>query len=107
MSALLDTGTNKSADTGTATTTRTILDAVEETMKKVEASLLPAIDSFCNLGTTTTTTNGQTNDDTNENETNTAKQTTRPPSTLGLDFLHVKNTLLLSYLIELVVQLRD
>jgi len=63
------------------------VDALKETLKKVEASLLPAVDTFC----TGSKSNGKA----------------VPPSTLGLDFLHVKNTLLLSYMIDLLVHLRD
>lgn len=64
-----------------------MVDALKETLKKVEASLLPAVDSFCT---------GSKDSD---------KKAL--PSSLGLDFLHVKNTLLLSYLIDLLVHLRD
>ena len=63
------------------------VDALKETLKKVEASLVPAVDSFCS---------GSRNDDDEV-----------LPANLGLDFLHVKNTLLLSYLIDLLVHLRD
>ncbi len=63
------------------------VDALKETLKKVEASLLPAVDTFCNGSKN----NGQAS----------------LPSTMGLDFLHVKNTLLLSYIIDLLVHLRD
>ena len=63
------------------------VDALKETLKKVEASLLPAVDTFCSG----------------------SKSKSKPalPSTMGLDFLHVKNTLLLSYMIDLLVHLRD
>ena len=63
------------------------VDALKETMKKVEASLLPAVDTFC----TGSKSSGKE----------------ALPSSLGLDFLHVKNTLLLSYIIDLLVHLRD
>ena len=66
------------------------VDALKETLKKVEASLLPAVDSFCGRS--------EKSDDGVEPPL---------PSTKGLDFIHVKNTLLLSYLIELTVHLRD
>jgi U3 small nucleolar ribonucleoprotein protein LCP5 len=64
------------------------VDALKETLKKVEASLIPAVDTLCS--------NGSKNND-----------KAALPSSLGLDFLHVKNTLLLSYLIELLVHIRD
>ncbi len=61
--------------------------ALKETLKKVEGSLLPAVDKFC-TGSKSGTKSAS-------------------PSSLGLDFLHVKNTLLLSYMIDLLVHLRD
>ena len=64
-----------------------MVDSLNETIKKVEASLMPAIDSICDKRGS----DGEV----------------ISPSSLGLDFLHVKNTLLLSYLIDLVVNLRD
>jgi U3 small nucleolar ribonucleoprotein protein LCP5 len=64
------------------------VDALKETLKKVEASLIPAVDSFCSNGSKS---NGKA----------------ALPSSFGLDFLHVKNTLLLSYLIDLLVHIRD
>ena len=63
------------------------VEALKETLKKVEASLLPTVDTFC------------------AGSKNNGKEVL--PSSLGLDFLHVKNTLLLSYMIDLLVHLRD
>jgi hypothetical protein len=83
MAKKKDSSAAAEAETANAT-----VDALKETLKKVEASLIPAVDSFC---TESTTSNGETS----------------LPSSLGLDFLHVKNTLLLSYLIDLLVHLRD
>jgi len=84
-----DDGAGISAETKNTDMNSTTVDALQETIKKVESSLLPSIDSYCVIGTK--------KDD----------EKSRPPSALGLDFLHVKNTLLLSYLIELTVLLRD
>jgi hypothetical protein len=64
------------------------VEALKETLKKVEASLVPAVDSFC------AATKG-------------SDKEAVLPSAKGLDFLHAKNTLLLSYLIDLTVHLRD
>lgn len=62
--------------------------SVQETLQKVESSLLPAVESF--MG------------DVQAGGTDTSAVVTP-----GLDFLHVKNDLLLSYLIDLVTWLRD
>ena len=86
---------NSSAPVASANTT---VDALQETLKKVEASLLPTVDSFCSTAAADVGTKNK-NDETTEEESK--------PSALGLDFLHVKNTLLLSYLIDLTVHLRD
>uniref|UniRef100_A0A7S4ADI3 Sas10 C-terminal domain-containing protein n=1 Tax=Pseudo-nitzschia australis TaxID=44445 RepID=A0A7S4ADI3_9STRA len=80
-----------------STTENPTVDALKETLKKVEASLLPAVDSFC-VGSSTSK-NASANDD---------DDVKLPlPSKRGLDFMHAKNTLLLSYLIDLTVHLRD
>jgi U3 small nucleolar ribonucleoprotein protein LCP5 len=83
---------NSSAPVASANTT---VDALQETLKKVEASLLPTVDSFCSAADVGT-----------KNKKDETTEKTKP-SALGLDFLHVKNTLLLSYLIDLTVHLRD
>jgi U3 small nucleolar ribonucleoprotein protein LCP5 len=57
--------------------------SVQETLQKVDASLVPAIESFV--------------------RTMKSNTSTMP----GLDYLHVRNDLLLSYLIDLVVWIRD
>ncbi|OEU14105.1 hypothetical protein FRACYDRAFT_242457 [Fragilariopsis cylindrus CCMP1102] len=86
---------NSSAPVASANTT---VDALQETLKKVEASLLPTVDSFCSTPAAADVgTKNKNNEITKESK----------PSALGLDFLHVKNTLLLSYLIDLTVHLRD
>mmetsp|Transcript_29831 Transcript_29831/g.70237 ORF Transcript_29831/g.70237 Transcript_29831/m.70237 type:complete len:521 (-) Transcript_29831:154-1716(-) len=74
------------------------VDALNETLKKVEASLLPAVDSFC-VGPSKSKTSSDSDGD--------VESGLPPPSARGLDFMHVKNTLLLSYLIDLTVHLRD
>jgi len=74
------------------------VDALNETLKKVEASLLPAVDSFC-VGPSKNKTSSDSDGD--------VESGLPPPSARGLDFMHVKNTLLLSYLIDLTVHLRD
>jgi hypothetical protein len=60
--------------------------AMHETLEKVQSSLMPAIEQ---LGVSSSTTASSSS------------------STIGLDFLHVKNTVMLSYLIDWIVQLRD
>jgi hypothetical protein len=56
--------------------------ALEETLQKVQSSVIPAVDQLISSSSAT-------------------------PSSTGLDFLHAKNTLLLSYLIDWMVHLRE
>ena len=92
-------GHGTAADSVSTTENQTV-DALKETLKKVEASLLPAVDSFC-VGSSNSNNSGAKND----NDDDDVKLPL--PSKRGLDFMHAKNTLLLSYLIDLTVHLRD
>ena len=86
------TKTAKASSLATASTnTNVSMTSLEETLRKVESSLLPSIQSYIK----STTKSGPSGP-------------SRPsPQTGGLDFLHAKNTLLLSYLIDLIVLIRD
>ena len=73
----------KTAKASSLASTNVSMVSLEETLRKVESSLLPSIQSYISSTTTASPQNG------------------------GLDFLHAKNTLLLSYLIDLIVLIRD
>jgi U3 small nucleolar ribonucleoprotein protein LCP5 len=72
--------------------------SVQETLQKVDASLIPAIESFVDV---------INKGDLVDNKKPTSPSPPSGRAMPGLDFLHVKNDLLLSYLIDLVVWLRD
>ncbi|KAL3925156.1 MAG: hypothetical protein SGILL_000598 [Bacillariaceae sp.] len=59
--------------------------SLQETLQKIQGSLLPSVEELVISNRSNTT----------------------PPSKKGLDFLHAKNTLLLSYIIDWMVELRE
>jgi U3 small nucleolar ribonucleoprotein protein LCP5 len=72
------------------------LAALQETLGKLQTSVVPAVETLLTSSVSSSATAATA-----------ALTTSSTTTTLGLDFLHVKNSVMLSYLIELMVHLRD
>jgi hypothetical protein len=78
-----DDRSNPGGTTSTAETKDECTASLKETLRKVQGALLPSIEQLCDGGSDS------------------------GAAVVGLDFLHVKNTVMLSYLIEWIAALRD
>jgi hypothetical protein len=72
-----------------------VVSLLEDVLRKVEASVLVKIKDYVNPS------------DTNDKRNSNSHVSSYHPPTDGIDFLDTKNTLLLSYMIDLVVHLRN
>jgi hypothetical protein len=75
----------------------TSLTALQETLGKIQSSVVPAVETLLALSSSSSSSH----------KPSSASASASSFATIGLDFLHVKNSVLLSYLIELIVHVRD